>query len=398
MRQLWKVAKWEVMRNLTNKQFLIGLLLTPLLMAVFGGLPALLERWNQPATSTYYVVDQLEAVPALQKALPENVVLKEYEDLHSVAAAVEEDKASGYFLLSADFLRTGQLDLWYNERNTAGLSALNQALSTVLQQARLKSAEIDQQELAFLTAPAQVSRRPMEEDLEPESLGMIATLVFTVLVFFLILTSSSMLMYSALQEKRDRMAEVILSSIKPIRLMQGKILGHFLLGVIQLSFWLLLGIPLAVYLLEFPVLEAVAAVNFPVLLFFGLCGFLMFSTIFVSLGATMEDIQSTGNAQGLVVMLPMLSFLFIAPVATNPDGTVALFASFFPITSPAITMIRSGLTKVPLWQFLTSGALLLVSTWLIVNAASKIFRTGMLLYGKNATLGEVLKWLRYKEH
>jgi len=98
------------------------------------------------------------------------------------------------------------------------------------------------------------------------------------------------------------MAEVVLSSIRPATLMQGKIVGHFLLGLIQLGFWLALGLPIAVYFLDIPVLEALKAVNLPVILVFGLGGYLLFSALFVSLGATMEDMQSASNSQGLVVM------------------------------------------------------------------------------------------------
>lgn len=227
---------------------------------------------------------------------------------------------------------------------------------------------------------------------------MIVSVVFTILIFFLIFTSGTMLMQSALQEKRDRMAEVVLSSIRPATLMQGKIVGHFLLGLIQLGFWLALGLPIAVYFLDFPVLEALKAVNLPVILVFGLGGYLLFSALFVSLGATMEDMQSASNSQGLVVMLPMLGFLFMGPVTTNPDGAIAVFASLFPFTSPSIMMLRSGLTTVPLWQNLTAMALLLGTAFLTTLMATKIFRLGMLMYGKNATPREIIRWLRYKEN
>ena len=124
---------------------------------------------------------------------------------------------------------------------------------------------------------------------------------------------------------------------------------------------------------------------------------LLYSALFVGLGATMEDVRSAGNAQGLVVMLPMLAFLFIGPVFNNPDGSMAVFASIFPLTSSTIMMLRSGLTVVPLWQLLTSGALLLVTSYAAMRAAAKIFRVGMLMYGKSATPKEILRWLRYKE-
>jgi ABC-2 type transport system permease protein len=111
----------------------------------------------------------------------------------------------------------------------------------------------------------------------------------------------------------------------------------------------------------------------------------------------MDDIQNAGNAQGLVMMLPMLSFFFIAPVVSNPNGSVAVLASFFPFTSPVIMIIRSAMTQVPVWQVVLSVIVLLLAVLAISLAAAKVFRVGMLMYGKTASLAEIGKWLRYRE-
>jgi len=397
MKNSWKVAQWEILRNLTNKQFIIGLLITPLIMALFIVVPVLLERWNQPATTTYYVVDELGAAEALQAFLPENIVLEKQSASADLAQLVKEGKARGYFILDESFPLSGQLDLFYSDRNTQSMNTLRQALSALLQHLRLELSEVSPEQLAFVTAPAQVRQVPLEEELEPEAMHLVVSSVFAMLIFFLIFSSAAMLMQSALQEKRDRMAEVVLSSIRPSALMQGKIIGHFILGLIQLGFWLVLGLPLAIYFLDFSLLEALRGVNLAAILFFGLGGYLLYSALFVGLGATMEDLQSAGNSQGLVIMLPMMSFLFLGPVMSNPDGTIAVFASLFPFTSPAIMIIRNAMTKVPGWQMLVSAILLLITTWVISKLAAKIFRIGMLMYGKTATIGEIVKWVRYKE-
>lgn len=398
MKSLWKIARWEIMRNLTNKQFIIGLLLTPLIMVLFAVVPYFLERWNQPSLTTYYVVDELGAVETLQAVLPETLILKLQDGQADLAKLVQETNAHGYFTLEADFAATGRTHLFYNKWHGESISALRQGLTVLLQQLRLSASEIRAEQVAFVTAPAEIMQISLQDEAEPERMQFAVSMVFTVLIFMLIFTSGTMLMQSALQEKRDRMAEVVLSSIRPAALMQGKILGHFILGLIQLGFWLAIGLPLAVYFLELPLLEILAGVNLPVILFFGLGGYFLYSALFVGLGATMEDLQSAGNSQGLVIMLPMLGFLFLAPTATNPEGAVAVFASLFPFTSPVIMMMRSGLAPVPLWQLLTSGALLLATGWLFSLGAANVFRVGMLMYGKNAAPKEIIKWLRYKEN
>lgn len=397
MRNAWKIASWEVLRNLTNKQFIFGLIITPLIMALFIVVPVFLERMNQPSEITYYVVDELGAADTLKELLPTHVVLVEAEPGSDLRELVLSKKGAGYFLLQESFVTTGQLELFYNDSNSQAVSSLRQALTALLQQLRLAGSRVSPEELALLTASAQVQQVPLKEEAQPQTMHLVVSSVFTGLVYFLVFTSGTMLMQSAVQEKRDRMAEVVLSSISPRELMQGKIVGHFLLGLIQLGFWLALGLPFAVRFLEFPILEALRAVNLPVILAFGLGGYLLFSALFVGLGATMEDLQSAGNAQSIVIMLPMLAFLFLGPVISNPNGSIAVFASLFPLTSSAIMMLRSGFTAVPLWQQLLSAALLLITAFITMRASAKIFRVGMLMYGKNATPKEVWKWLRYRE-
>lgn len=133
------------------------------------------------------------------------------------------------------------------------------------------------------------------------------------------------------------------------------------------------------------------------LAFFGLGAYLLYAALFVGMGATMEDLQSAGNSQGMVIMLPMLSFLFIAPVVSNPNGVVAVLASIFPFTSSVIMIVRSSMVSVPLWQMVLSAGLLVLTAAALAMMSAKIFRVGMLMYGKTASMSEIVKWLRYKE-
>jgi ABC-2 type transport system permease protein len=191
------------------------------------------------------------------------------------------------------------------------------------------------------------------------------------------------------------MVEVILSSVETEHLMQGKILGNFLLGLIQLGVWVGIGLPAAWLVFQIPVFDYISVAQVPILLFFTLTGYLLFAAFFVGIGATAVDLQSMSNAQGMVIMLPILGFLFVVPVISNPDGLVAQVATLFPLTSALITILRLGLTTVPVWELVTAGAILLLTTVLVTRAAAKIFRVGMLMYGKSANLGEMWKWMRY---
>lgn len=393
-----KITGWELMRNLRNKQYIISLLITPLIMVLFAGLPRLLEKLDKPSVMKLYLIDGAGVAPQLQQMLPKDEFIFEVkQDKQEVEELVYNEKASGYMVIMPDFYETGKLEYHYNKRNLSAFGAVKASITHILKLQRMSSLQIEPSKLAFLNAEAQIDQIAMEKAAAPKDNAMAVSITFMVLVFFLIFTSGSMLMQSALQERRDRMAEIVLSSIKPHHLMQGKILGHLLLGVIQMSFWIALSLPAVVYLLDFPLLQALSETNIPLMLFFGIAGYLLFSTIYVSIGSTMDDLQSAGNTQSMIMMIPMLSLLFITPIIKNPEGTISKFACIFPLTSPMAMITRSAFSNVPITEVGLSALVLLASIYVFVRIAAKIFRVGMLMYGKTANFSEMMKWLKYKD-
>jgi len=132
----------------------------------------------------------------------------------------------------------------------------------------------------------------------------------------------------------------------------------------------------------------------PLLLLFALLGYLLFSSIYAGLGATMEDIQNAGNFQGIVMILPGLSALFISPVVGNPEGIIAQIGSYLPFTASIVMILRITLVDLSRVEIVIPMAILLVSTMFMAKLAGKIFRTGILMYGKEADPKEMWKWLR----
>ncbi|MCK9221383.1 MAG: ABC transporter permease [Limnochordia bacterium] len=389
-----QIMMWEIMRNLRNKQFLLGLILTPLIIVVFAGIPLLIEKLEKPEIDTYVVFDELGLLGTLvQLTESSNIEVKGY-DGEDLAGYAEEIKAKGYFTLTESFIETGSVTV--HMEKPQGIEKLQALLTALLQNTRIQQSGIDPNLIQRLSAPCQVIPAYPNGDAAKQARNMLVSMVLTILVVILILATGGMLLYSALQEKRDRMAEVVLSSISPLELMQGKILGNFVLGVIQFGLWLLLGVGVAKFGFHFPVEEYIVWQQLPVLLVFGLLGYLLYASLFVGLGATMEDVQSAGSLQGLAFALPSIGAIFIGPVIQNPDGMIATIVSLFPFTSPWIVMMRSGLTVVPLWELLLSAGILLITTVLVMFAAAKIFRVGMLMYGKTATPKEIWKWFRYE--
>ncbi|MBO1910552.1 ABC transporter permease, partial [Microvirga sp. 3-52] len=182
--------------------------------------------------------------------------------------------------------------------------------------------------------------------------------------------------------------------LTPAELMQGKIIGYFVLGVTQVIVWLAVALPAMVWRFDIPLLEYLLVPELILLLFIAFAGYLLFAAIFVSIGATVEDLTATSNFQGMVMMLPFLPAIFIGPILSNPSGLIAQIGSFIPITAPAVLLVRlSVLEEWPWIELSIAVVVLLFSIWLFMKLAGKVFNMGIMMYGKNATPKEIWRWL-----
>ena len=243
---VWQVVRWEVMRYLRNKQFIIGLFITPVIFAIFGALPTVIQRLDQPRAETYLVVDEIDGSPLLQAALAGSPIHVEVVTADaSPDAAVLAGEADGFFVLDRQFVDTGVLTLFV-EKQRQRPEALADALHELLRTLRMQEQSLEVDVLQYVSArPVIIPSVLNAPEDRPPLAGLPMSGVLAFLMFFLIMSSGSMLLQSAVQEKRNRMSEVVLSSIGADTLMTGKIIGHFLLGALQIGFWLLIGLPVA---------------------------------------------------------------------------------------------------------------------------------------------------------
>jgi ABC-2 type transport system permease protein len=377
---------------------------------LFAGVPTLIGKLDKPQKETHYVIDRIGEFANLQQ-LTEGTniqfVLYDNTDASDISELVQQEKTTGYFVISQEMIQEGYVQLHTDEKRPAFFN-LEGILSRFIQEKRIQETRLSQEQLNYLTARVAVVPMPLENQtgegiIEPgidftrQSNQFTVSIALAIILFLLIIVSCSMLLQSALQEKRDRMVEVILSSVSSENLMQGKIIGNFLLGLLQLAVWLGVGLPVAWYFFDINIGELLrsSAANLPIIVFFALLGYLLFAALFIGLGATMGDLQSTNNFQGIAMMLPALSVIMVGPVMANPNGVVAQIGTLFPLISPMITILRIGITNVPIWEIALGGLLLVFTTCIISKVAAKLFRVGMLMYGKTADLAEMWKWLRY---
>ncbi len=261
-----------------------------------------------------------------------------------------------------------------------------------------------------------------------ETSTVVASIVgggFTILIYMFIMIYGSMVMQAVMEEKRSRIVEVMISSVKPVYMLIGKIIGIGLVGITQLVFW---GVMLALlftgasFFLTNPeqasemaaasgqmggmagmdiegALASIMSVNWFEIIFYFLIyfigGFVMFASIFATIGSAVDNEEDTQQFMTPITILMLFAFYAGFYSINNPDGPLAFWCSLIPITSPIVMMVRLPF-GVPLWEKLLSVVLLYGSFILTSVMAAKIYRVGILMYGKKPSIKEIIKWMKYK--
>jgi ABC-2 type transport system permease protein len=258
-------------------------------------------------------------------------------------------------------------------------------------------------------------------------IGMILGYVFGIVIYMFIILYGQMVMQGVMEEKQSRIVEVIISSVKPFDLMMGKIIGIAMVGLTQLAVWIVLGFaiisgarglipgansgsaqqimaqaqagsPAQMDKMQ-DILSSLGSVNFPLIIgcfiFFFIGGYLLYSSLFAAVGSAVDAPEDAQQFM-LPIMLPIiLAIMVMASAIKNPEGATAFWFSIIPFTSPVVMMVRIPF-GVPYWQLGLSMLVLIITFVIMVWAAGKIYRTGILMYGKKTSWKELMKWLTYR--
>ena len=220
-----------------------------------------------------------------------------------------------------------------------------------------------------------------------------------------------MVMRGVIEEKSNRIVEVIISSVKPFQLLIGKIIGVAMVGFTQFILWILLSIVVA-NIAEMAFIEnsqiglldnismMVKSINISLLfssfIFYFMGGYLLYSSFFACIGAAVDN-ESDVQQMILPITIPLiLSLSMMESILNNPDGILAFWMSIFPLSSPIVMMARLPFGGVESWEIILSMTILIISFLFTTWISSRIYRIGILMYGKKATLKELIKWINYK--
>ncbi|MGM0621803.1 MAG: ABC transporter permease [Bacteroidota bacterium] len=263
--------------------------------------------------------------------------------------------------------------------------------------------------------------------------AFIASYAMGFIIYFFVFMYGAMVMRSVIEEKKNRIVEVIISSVKPFQLMAGKIIGTALVGLTQVAIWVVVGLIVLTAMQSFftpesaqqmgqsimesrqsmgqgmdqaaaenqvtEALEMIGNLNLGLILFtfvfYFLAGYLMYSSLLGAVGAAVDNDEDSQQMVFPITFPLILSIMLLFPIARNPEGPVAFWGSIIPFTSPVAMLARIPY-GIPTWELLLSMFLLLLATLGAIWVAAKIYKTGLLMYGKKVNLKELIKWLRYK--
>ncbi|WP_067727989.1 ABC transporter permease [Oceanobacillus damuensis] len=408
MRNSMKVAKWEIKRNLKNKTFIIGLFITPILFLVFMFIGSMFGDSDtaESETTTVFINDQLDVYPALQEVVEQselNWEMQTTELNESEVTDLDKEENTAYIFIDEVGLQSGIIPVYTSDEIDPYFINQVQLLSAPLQAIKISQLGLSEEEaatvmqgVAFIETTEETAS--VGESPDEAGLGNVERLVpgiFAGVILLSIVFTGMAIFQSASQEKKDKIAEIILSSLTPGDLMQGKIIGYFVLGLIQVVVFIGLILPFVLWKTDIPIIEYLLVPETVLLVGIAILSYLMFAAIFVGIGATMADVTTAGNFQGMVMMLPFLPFIMIGPVLSDPSGLVAQIGTYIPFTAPGVLIMRlTMLEEWPWMEIIISLAIIIVSILIFMKLAGKIFKVGILMYGKNASPGEIWKWIR----
>ena len=445
MSKLPLIIKREYLAKVRNKSFIIMTFLSPILMVGMVVLIAYLTKLNDNEKQIISVLNESDyfSTDFLSTSTTGYVHFTEID----LQAAKDSTANLGYYGLlhipaEDDLLRASENAFFYSKEaaSTAVLSDIEAIFEERIRQQKLQNMGVSAHDFAQIqnTFAIHTATFAGKENLKGISEMKIAIGgAFGYLIMMFIIIYGSFVMRSVIEEKTSRIIEVIISSVKPFQLMLGKIIGTSFAGVTQFAIWivsggLLLFVALAFFNIDPEVLGAGANLptgmeanmvspisspnevmkyakevyNFPwvmlisFFLVYFILGYLIYSSIYAAIGAAVDN--ETDTQQFVIpTILPLMLAIYVGffSVVSNPHGPIAVGFSLFPLTSPIVMLMRLpegiGEGGVPLWQLITSIALLVVTFVGIVWLAAKIYRIGILMYGKKPSYKELFKWLRY---
>lgn len=398
MNKIWLVARREYWFNLRRRSFLFAVFGVPLFTFVIWFIVFALISNNDADLSKVGKVGYVDAVAVLTNPVfPKDTadLFVAYPDDSAARNALDAKTIGAYFTLPEDYLKSGDVQM-YSYGSIP--SALEDDVSSFLL-ANL-SREVQGVPLQRIEEPVNLAIHVNDSGREITEANF-PVLLFIPLIFAFVFmmssgTTSGFLMNGIVEEKTTRIMEILITSVTPMEMLLGKIIGLGALGLTQLGVWGAAGGILIRFGQAAPALKGI---TFPtdlmvVFVVYFLLSYFLLASLMAGLGAIAGSEQESRQFSSILSLLFVIPFFFFTSFLTDPNGTVPVVLTLIPFTAPVTALIRLGFGAVPAWQIILSLAILVVTSAVVVWASARVFRWGLLLYGKRPTPRELWRVIR----
>jgi ABC-2 type transport system permease protein len=431
MKKVWAIIKREYVVRVRTRAFVISTIASPLLLLALALLPGLLatrgggerhvtvlDQSGDPQLFDF-IKNRLEPhsasgdeagdnQPGLTRYVLERRVIQPDENIEDVikndySAGGKKDEDKAYLILPAGVLDGAKPE--YRSKNTSdfGIRSLESAISQAVIARKLARAGLAGDRVKDFTRRVELDTKKLTAEGGAQEDGGMGFIIAFVMLFFMYMTVlfyGLFMMRGVIEEKQSRIVEIVVSSVKPTEMMMGKLIGIGLVALTQIGIWVTsvalfstIGISIfasrGVSLPHIPMSMLVYFVIFFVL------GYFLFATLYAIVGATVGSEEEAQQAQFPVTILVVIPMMIFTTVMANPNGPLAVTLSMIPFFAPTLMMLRIAVINPPLWQILLSMAIMVVTILGAVWLAAKIYRVGILMYGKRPSIAELGRWLRY---
>ena len=416
---LYLIIKREYLQRVQRKSFIITTILTPLLMLVLMAAPSFVMLLSGPENKKIAVIDASGTVaPTLQSEGEMNFVsIAPDASIDSIKALTEYDAVLVIGNNVVD--NPGDVQLYTHSAPSMQTESYirNQIESSISDQ-RLKRYDIPNLDVIMSNVNVNVNMSTYRLDQEKEEatssiMSYLIGMLMAMMLYMFIMIYGQMVMTSIIDEKNNRVLEIIVSSVKPKTLMMGKILGIGAVAVTQIVIWAALIGCFSRWIM--PMLTAGATTQdadllaalsmlgnasyimslFGYIVLFLITGYLLYSSIYAAIGSAVDNIQDASQLTTLAIVPIMLGFIFSMTVSSDPNSSLAVCLSMIPLTSPMVMMARIPF-GIPSWEVWLSLAILVASVYFMIWFCAKVYRVGIFMYGKKPTIKDLIRWSRYK--
>jgi len=441
MKKFFAVVKREYVQRVRSRFFVVATILGPLLMAGFTIVPALMFGIKSGGPTRLAIIDQTgkmyervakelqsdrstrdqpppekaEEPPGLKNDPRErakqngNMIQGSFEveeaklngrSLNEVrselASRVASKNLDGFIILPPDILNGEQPE--FRSRNTADLftkSKVENSINRALRSQRMLENGIDEKKIEKMSEPITLNAQDAGGKESKGESSFYLVFGLGLLIYMSVLLYGQFVLGAVIEEKETRIAEILFSSMRSFPLMMGKLIGVSLVALTQMGIWAVAFLSLSAWLAGSSfTLPHIAPLVFVYFVLFFLMGYFIYATFYAVVGSMVTTTQEGGQLALPIVLLLVMGFYLSFNVIRSPNSSLAFWASMFPFFAPITMLVRIVTETPPLWQILLSLGIGVVTVVGLMWVAARIYRVGMLMYGKKASIPEVLRWIR----